>query len=527
MRVRERGDQFRRLVRSAFADLLDQENPIGRLALTQVLVTAGDTVFAVSLAGSLFFSISPHAAQGRVLLYLLLTMAPFAVVAPALGPLVDRSRGARRATVVTSAVGRAVLSLLLTSGVHSLLLFPEAFAMLVLSKVYLVTKGALVPEMAKLADQRSTGSDRVPPRGPTTGDPDSTAPPNGAAVPSTPGTPRSSSSVLTTDYASINARLGLLASLSGFVAALPAIAILKLGGASWVLAFDILVFTGAAVAGWRLPVRAARRAGNRAPASRAPARDAPSRAGPVPSAGPGPSPSTVTGAAGQTAPWRVVPPGWTLEEWQADQADLAVFRPIAGPEVTRARVPMSILKVVAGFLTFLIAFGLRRQGASTWWFGLLLGAVTAGALAGVVSMRRLRQSASEQQILLGSLLVAAGGAVFGAAVGDRWAQVVVALSVGVAGSVAKPSFDALAQQGVEPADQGRAFARFETGYQLMWVIGAFAPVVLDLGIPVGDVVIAVLTGVGALTYLAYLGSSRRGEPPSAVSRARAPAGPLR
>ncbi len=520
MRVRERGDQFRRLVRSAFADLLDQENPIGRLALTQVLVTAGDTVFAVSLAGSLFFSISPHAAQGRVLLYLLLTMAPFAVVAPALGPLVDRSRGARRATVVTSAVGRAVLSLLLTSGVHSLLLFPEAFAMLVLSKVYLVTKGALVPEMAKLADQRSTGSDGVPQRGPTTEGPDSTTSPDAAAGPSTSGAVRSPSSVLTTDYASINARLGLLASLSGFVAALPAIALLKLGGASWVLAFDILVFTGAAVAGWRLPVRAARRGG-----SRAPAQDALSDPGPGP--GPGPRPSTVTGAAGQTASSRVVPPGWTLEEWQADQADLAIFRPIAGPEVARARVPMSILKVVAGFLTFLIAFGLRRQGASTWWFGLLLGAVTAGALAGVVSMRRLRQSASEQQILLGSLLVAAGGAVFGAAIGDRWAQVVVAVSVGVAGSVAKPSFDALAQQGVEPADQGRAFARFETGYQLMWVIGAFAPVVLDLGIPVGDVVIAALTGVGALTYLTYLGSSRRGEPPPAVSRARAPAGPLR
>ena len=30
---------------------------------------------------------------------------PFAVVAPALGPLIDRSRGARRAMVVTSALG--------------------------------------------------------------------------------------------------------------------------------------------------------------------------------------------------------------------------------------------------------------------------------------------------------------------------------------------------------------------------------------------------------------------------------------
>lgn len=513
--MRERGDQFRRLARSAFADLLDQQHPIGRLALTQVLVTAGDTVFAVSLAGSLFFSISPHAAQGRVLLYLLLTMAPFAVVAPALGPVVDRSRGARRATVVTSAVGRALLSLLLTSGVHSLLLFPEAFAMLVLSKVYLVTKGALVPEMAALADQRSGGAAGDEPRRPAPAGLDPDTPPYGTPAvhpTSAPGERRPASGVLTTDYASVNARLGLLSSLSGFVAALPAIGLLKLGGASWVLAFDVLVFAAAAVAGWRLPVRAARLAEARTRTRRRPTAAVPlvDPTSPVPS-------GTSTG----------LPAGWTIEEWQADEADLAVFRPIAGPEVARARVPMSILKLVAGFLTFLIAFGLRREGASTWWFGLLLGAVTAGALAGVVSMRRLRQSASEQQILLGSLLVATGGAVFGAAVGDRWAQVLVALAVGVAGSVAKPSFDALAQQGVAPADQGRAFSRFETGYQLMWVIGAFVPVVLNLAIPVGDVVIAVLTGAGALTYLAYLGSGRRDDAPPVVSPGRAPGGPPR
>jgi hypothetical protein len=133
--VRERSDQFKRLARSAITDLFDQRRPFGRLALTHVLMTAGDTLFAVSLAGSLFFSISPTAAKDKVLLYLLLTMGPFAVVAPALGPLIDRSRGARRAMVVASAVGRAALCPFLARDIHSLLLFPEAFAMLVLSKV--------------------------------------------------------------------------------------------------------------------------------------------------------------------------------------------------------------------------------------------------------------------------------------------------------------------------------------------------------------------------------------------------------
>ena len=84
------------------AALLDQRTPFGRLALTQVVLTAGDALLTVSLAGSLFFKVSANEARGKVILYLLLTVAPFAVVAPLLGPIIDRSRGARRATVVVS-----------------------------------------------------------------------------------------------------------------------------------------------------------------------------------------------------------------------------------------------------------------------------------------------------------------------------------------------------------------------------------------------------------------------------------------
>jgi hypothetical protein len=136
------------LGRDALKDLLDQNTPFGRLALTHVLSTAGDTLVTISLAGSLFFSISPNAAQSRVILYLLLTAAPFAVVAPLMGPVIDRSRGARRALVIASTALRAVVCILMAGQVKSLLLFPLAFTMLVLSKIYLVTKGALVPVLA-------------------------------------------------------------------------------------------------------------------------------------------------------------------------------------------------------------------------------------------------------------------------------------------------------------------------------------------------------------------------------------------
>ena len=500
MGVRERGDQFRRLVRSAVDDLFDQRSPFGRLALTHVLMTAGDTLFAVSLAGSLFFSISPTAAKDKVLLYLLLTMGPFAVVAPALGPLIDRSRGARRAMVVTSALGRAALCPFVARDIHSLLLFPEAFVMLVLSKVYLVTKGALVPEMATLemvdlgvepgtvdpawADApEATGE-----RGPGAADADRTGgrpplhtPPYGTPPVVHVDDPVTGEDLVEPDLATLNARLGLLASLSGFVFALPAVAILKLAGAPAVLWSCAAVFAVAVVAGSRLPVRRtpkADRGGRRAGARKADAL-----------------------AAVEHAP--------DVEGWWLEQRDLAAFRPIAGTQVILALTPMSVLKGLLGFLTFLFAFGLRREGAATWWFGLLIGALTAGAVIGVLLVGRIRRVLSEQQMLSASLWLVAAAGLLGWIFPRQGLQALVAVSVGAAGAVAKPSFDALVQRHVRESDQGRAFARFETRLQLMWVIGSLVGVVLSLSIPAGNLVLAVVALVGALSYMSAL----RGTPP--------------
>ncbi len=66
--------------------------------------------------------------------------------------------------------------------------------------------------------------------------------------------------VVEPDLATLNARLGLLASLSGFVFALPAVAILKLSGSPAVLWSCAAVFVAGVVAGLRLPVRRATRA---------------------------------------------------------------------------------------------------------------------------------------------------------------------------------------------------------------------------------------------------------------------------
>jgi MFS family permease len=175
-------------------------------------------------------------------------------------------------------------------------------------------------------------------------------------------------------------------------------------------------------------------------------------------------------------------------------------------EVLLALMPVSILKALVGFTTFLFAFDLRREGAATWWFGFVLGAFTAGALIGVLLVARIRRVLTEQQMLTASLWLVAGVTGLGALYTARWFWAVVALVVGLAMAVAKPSFDALVQRHVRESDQGRAFARNETRFQIMWVAGSFVPVVLSLPAAAGNLVMALVAATGALSYM----SSRRG-----------------
>ena len=126
---------------------VDVTSPFGRLALAHVLSLAGDALIAMSLAGTLFFDVDPAEARWKIALYLVFTMAPFAVVGPLIGPAMDRAKGGHRMVMVGAAVGRAVVALLMIATVSndSLLLFPEAFVMLVLAKTYQVAKAAIVP----------------------------------------------------------------------------------------------------------------------------------------------------------------------------------------------------------------------------------------------------------------------------------------------------------------------------------------------------------------------------------------------
>ncbi|HVL64436.1 MAG TPA: MFS transporter [Actinomycetota bacterium] len=135
----------RRAVRSIRRDA---ETPqFGRLMAYQAAGAAGDALLALALAGSLFFSVPTAEARGRVALYLLLTVAPFAVVSPLLARFVDRGRGRLRIVMITAAAGRAVLAFLLSSRLDSALLFPIAFGVLILSRAALIVRGAVLPQL--------------------------------------------------------------------------------------------------------------------------------------------------------------------------------------------------------------------------------------------------------------------------------------------------------------------------------------------------------------------------------------------
>lgn len=109
----------------------------------------GDAAMYGALAGSFLLGLTPDAQRPKVLLYLLVSAAPFAVVAPAIGPTVDRIPGGRRMVIQITAALRALAYLLMMSHIGDLLLYPLVFLALVMQKTYAVSKSALVPMVVR------------------------------------------------------------------------------------------------------------------------------------------------------------------------------------------------------------------------------------------------------------------------------------------------------------------------------------------------------------------------------------------
>ncbi|HSF26312.1 MAG TPA: MFS transporter [Actinomycetes bacterium] len=128
------------------------ESGLGRLTELHGVAIGADALVTVGLAGTLFFAVPVGEARGRVALYLLVTMAPFVLVAPVIGPLLDRLRHGRRYALATTCWVRALLAWIMSAAVageteDALRLYPAAFGLLVMSKAYHVTRSAMVPRV--------------------------------------------------------------------------------------------------------------------------------------------------------------------------------------------------------------------------------------------------------------------------------------------------------------------------------------------------------------------------------------------
>ena len=380
------------------------ESAFSRLAIAHALGVGGDTVIAVALAGTIFFNVSADAARPKVLLYLAVTMVPFAIVAPVMGPALDRTHGGRRLVLAGCAAGRALLCLLMAGDINSLLFYPEAFGALALSKGAMVAKSALVPAVV----------------------PDHTA------------------------LVEANSRLALIAVLAGLVLAPAAAGLSALTDAGWALRLATLVLAAAVVAALRIP-----------PAE------------------------------------KLAPP--------AAPAEVAELR--ARP-VLLAATAMAVLRAGVGYLTFVVAFALKRGHEPSWFFGVVLAAGALGGLLGAVAAPPLRRRVREETILVAALVLPAVVAIFGARGFSRVGVVVVAFAVSLGASAGRLAFDSLVQRDAPDAARGRTFARFETRFQLAWVAGAFIPAALPIQGRLGFLILAVGLGFAGLSYLAGVRASR-------------------
>ena len=378
--------------------------PFMRLARTHAGSTAGDAMVAASLAGTIFFGAATSEARGQTFLYLVLTMAPFAVVAPLIGPALDRARSGRRWIVIGTAVARALLCFALIGRSDSLLLYPVAFALLVIQKGYGIARSSLVPGVV--------ASDE--------------------------------------ELVEANSKLQLLSGIMSFVGAAPAALLFGLfDSPSPALALAVLTFAATAGMATRIPKVA------------------------------------------------VAPTAPSAQE-KAELRSIGVLLAAGG---------MGLLRGIVGYLTVYFAFHFREEDQLVA-FGFVAAVSVGGTLLGSVVAPRLRQLWAEERMLISVLVLTVGTGVLALAIGGVVGAAALGFVVGVSNTAGKLAFDSIVQRDAPDANRGRLFAKFETRFQLIWVVGAMIGL-----IPLGEIrlsftAVALVAGFATFSYVVGLNAWR-------------------
>lgn len=381
------------------------QSPFRRLARTHALIAIGDAAMYGAVAGEVL-SLGPDAQRSAVLRYLIVSFAPFVVVAPLIGPTIDRIPGGRRMVVQITAIVRAFLYVMMAFHTDDILLYPLVFVALVMQKTYAVSKSALVPTVVRNDDE----------------------------------------------LVEANSKLGLISGLVGALAIGPLLGLGHLSAAA-ALFVGVGFFISAAIAARQLPREAI-----------------------------------------------AVKPAEAAEREELRSAGIVL-----------ASAAMMTIRGVIGFLTFHLLFWIREDYGLAQ-FGLAAGASTLGAMGGNVVAPRLRRALREEVMLTIALAVIAGAGFTAAITGGLGTAIIVAFVANFAAAISRLAFDSIAQRDAPDANQGRAFARYETRFQLAWVLAGLPPVFFTMPGQVGFMVVGIAGAFGAASYLIGSRAVQAGKP---------------
>jgi MFS family permease len=435
--------------------------------------SVGDAFVAVALAGTLFFNASVSQARSQVAIALLVTMAPFAVLAPFIGPLLDRLQQGRRFILAGTLLARGALCWGMAGAVFyhdSVTLLPAAFGVLVLQKAYGVTRSAITPRLL----------------------------------------PREITLV------TANARTGLaslVASTLGvaLAAGLEYVTGGGSGGAAWVLRVGTVVYLAAMALCFRVPERvdlpleqdepgpspATVPLAGEPPPTRPYAGEPPRTrpyAGEPPRTRPyaGEPPAGRPRAAGQHGTAYPPPPGDGQGPRQAGRNGNGAGPPSRtrwrtlrqlGPVVGEAMRANASLRAFSGFMIFFLAFLLRTVHFPGVTDKAALAGMIAAAGAGGFLGSALGSALKTRRPLLitfGILAFSTVVTALCAAYFGLWAALVVALVAAFGQVLSKLALDSTVQQEIGEEIRTSAFAASETLNQLSWVAGGLAGVLLSL-----------------------------------------------
>ncbi|MEU8539440.1 hypothetical protein AB0C52_05470 [Streptomyces sp. NPDC048717] len=539
------------------------ETGLGKLIELHAVNGAGDVMITVALASTVFFAVPTDEARGRVALYLAITMAPFTLLAPVIGPLLDRLPHGRRAAMAASMLARAMLAVALSVTIAhgGIQMYPVALGVLVASKAYGVVRSAVVPRLLPPDFSLVRANSRVTLAGLLA---------TGAAAPIAaglqlvgPGWPLYGACAVFllggywalrlppgVDSAKGERRARLLTTGEGGDGGEGAN-----GTAGWGSGGTVPGTAGAGgpsgavgAAGTAGPSETTGAVGAAGTTGAAEPRAYPATSSPTaPAASAAPTASTASSEAApepQTPATPSAAPGGPRKGPEAPGGDIPGMIPPAapqgppgrrygrsrtrgerkpnlrtvGPAVLHGLQANAAQRMLGGFLIFFLAFLLRvhplpGQSAAVS-LGIVGVAAGVGNACGTAIGSLLRGRGRRPEVIIATMLSAVLATTILAAV--FFGGPMVAVLGGTAGltqALSKLSLDALIQRDVPESVRTSAFARSETALQMAWVVGGGIGIALPLNGPLGMAVAAGILGLGALLSLrGLIAESRRHGP---------------